>query len=117
MTRVAARRGLQSSKLRVEKGSRYAVKAAGSWSIQPTGQQLTAVGNKDGAGRLTASVLDDTTMGEPIDLTDGIFTATESGTLFFRCGDHWNEIGDNAGSIRVTIQKIPTPQFAPDSSR
>lgn len=111
MTRVAARRGLQSTKLRVAKGSRYAITTDGLWSINATGPKVSAKGNNDGSGRLTAAVLSDTDMGSPIVLDpEGVFTATDDGTLFFRCSDHWHEIGDNRGCIRVTIHQLPSSE-------
>ena len=107
MTRVAARRGLQSTKLSVAKGSQYAFETDGLWSVKSTGPKTSAEGNDAGGGRLLATVLNNTEMGATMDLSaDGIFTANESGTLFLRCSDDWHEIGDNRGCIRVTIRQL-----------
>ncbi len=107
--RVAARRGFQTTKLKVDEGVSYAVHASGTWSVGADGTPVSANGNAVGLGRLSASVLSTTQMGESFELgTDEQFTATKTGTLFLRCIDHWNELGDNRGSLRVEIRQVPS---------
>jgi hypothetical protein len=106
-TKVCSRRGLQTSGLLVQKGSKYAVEAVGRWSISSSGAELDAQGRADGAGQLTAAVLTDTKMGPPIEIgVDGTFVALESGTLFFRCRDSWLQLADNRGCIHVSIRHV-----------
>ena len=104
---VYARRGLQTPSLQVTKGTQYAIRTDGHWSISPDGDLFGANGRTDGVGRLTAAVLTNVAMGPAIDIgLDGTFVATETGTLFFRCRDSWQELADNRGQIRVSVRRV-----------
>jgi hypothetical protein len=35
----------------------------------------------------------------------GTFTAPETGNLYLRCQDKWNEIADNSGTVAATIKE------------
>ena len=45
----------------------------------------------------------------------GTFTAPETGNLYLRCHDKWNEIADNSGTVSVSIkeQGVGAPLIEP----
>ncbi|HEX6987308.1 MAG TPA: hypothetical protein VF170_18160 [Planctomycetaceae bacterium] len=121
-TAVAADRGWQSSGVRVEAGGRYAIAAEGRFTLadEPKPWVSDAGGISfdyfDGRplGRLLAAVLADDPSDasdpaggllRPLDVGRGAtLAAPAAGTLYFRVNDRWDRLGDNRGSLDVTIR-------------
>ena len=101
---VVAARGWQATGWKLAAGDRLVYRASGSWQLAP-GRRATAAGISGGQGRLTAVLLADGKLGEPFPLgqTGGV-TVPAPGELFVRCGDAWNELSDNSGSIKLTLE-------------
>jgi hypothetical protein len=104
--RIAAARGYQSTGIVVQAGQSYAWKAPGRWTIDPQIGQATADGDPHGGGRLEGVVFHNFQLSPPIQLgSAGTFTAPCDGALYLRCGDQWHGLGDNEGSIVVTLAR------------
>ena len=59
-----------------------------------------------GTGRMVAVVLDAFRLGEPFELgNQGKFVAPNSGNLYLRCQDEWNQLQDNHGAIQVRFTR------------
>jgi hypothetical protein len=102
--RIRADRGWQASRLKVFKDQAYAFKATGDWKLERRGDDVTADGDEDGAGRLVGVIFSNYTLSDPIELTnEGVFTATQDGDLFLRCRDDWGAIADNSGIVTVRL--------------
>lgn len=102
--RIRADRGWQASRLKVFKDQSYAFKATGDWQLERKGDDITADGNEDGAGRLVGVIFTDYALSEPFELAaEGTFTATQDGDLFLRCRDDWGAIADNSGIVSVRL--------------
>jgi len=102
---IRADRGWQASRLKVFEGTEYQYETTGSWRIEKEGDALDANGNESGAGRLVGVVFSDYELSEPFELgEEGKFTAPGDGDLFLRCRDGWGEIGDNRGTINVSLK-------------
>jgi hypothetical protein len=105
--RCVAARGWQTAGVRVTKGRTYAYDADGSWSTQASIGTFDANGSADGSGKLLAVVMRDFQLSEPFKLgRSGTFVAPETGSLHLRCGDAWNELGDNRGEMRVRFTHL-----------
>jgi hypothetical protein len=103
--RCLAKRGWQASGLHVTEGSSYAFHATGEWRLTNVGQLLSASGDQLGSGRLTAVVLHDFGLSDPIPLGKaGTFVAPISGRLYLRCVDGWNKLADNDGEVIVRFR-------------
>ncbi|NOX53242.1 MAG: hypothetical protein GXP27_02155 [Planctomycetes bacterium] len=100
--RILAARGFQASGLRVQSGQRYRYQTEGRWSTAANKPFTDADGAADGSGRLVGVIMKDFRLTEPFDLgADGVFVAPSDGTLYLRCRDRWNELGDNRGAVVV----------------
>jgi hypothetical protein len=103
-----AARGWQASDISVSEGKRYSFDAAGQWSTSADRPATDADGDAAGNGRLIAVVMQDFSLGDSFNLgTHGEFVAPQSGRLYLRCQDAWNELGDNCGQMRLQIQPVP----------
>jgi hypothetical protein len=110
--RIRADHGWQASRLKVFKDQTYAYTATGDWKLERHGDDVTADGNGDGAGRLMGVIFSDYTLSDPFELgSEGTWTAPEDGDLFLRCRDDWGAIADNAGivTVRLTTADEPDP--------
>jgi hypothetical protein len=104
-THVVAWRGWQPSGVIVESGKHYDYSASGMWRTAKDGADVTADGASTNAGRLEGVIFKDFALSEPFPLgAYGSFTPPSSGQLFLRCGDRWNELGDNKGAMTVKIK-------------
>jgi hypothetical protein len=104
--RVLAARGYQASGLLVSARRRYAFRAEGAWSTRADGPLGDANGTA-GQGLLMGAVLTDFQLSEPFALgTEGTFVAPTSGKLYLRCGDAWDQLGDNHGEVRVRLTEL-----------
>lgn len=103
----SAARGWQASDISVSAGQRFSFEATGQWSTG-TGRAATdADGDSEGKGRLVAVVMQDFSLSEPFTLgRHGEFVAPQTGRLYLRCQDAWNELGDNCGQMRLQIQPV-----------
>lgn len=120
---VEAARGWQSSRLRLEAGKTYRLRAAGRYQVadrpqtwwcepggvsiryyrgRPLGIVLAAV-RPDEAGPLSA-LLDPMTVG-----LEATIKPPSSGTLYLRINDSAAELADNAGTLTVTVDEVPAP--------
>lgn len=101
-SRVAAARGFQASGAEVVAGQQYSYEADGRWSTHSDSGSTDADGRADDSGRLVGVVLNGFKLGKPFTLgVRGTFEAPSTGRLYLRCGDAWNEVGDNEGKIVV----------------
>ncbi len=123
-TNVVANRGWQPGGVLVEQGVRYAIAARGEVTLaldpkpwvarpdgisfeyaegRPVGQLLAAVSTRSDVDDVgPESMLDVRVVGSGVE-----FTAAQTGALCFRVNDFWNALGDNLGSYRVEIKRLP----------
>lgn len=105
--RIRAARGYQASGLAVQAGQTIAFRTIGRWTAVPEVGPTDADGAADGSGQLVATVLDDYRLSEPIPLgAHGRFIAPSDGHLYLRCGEAWNRLADNSGSITVRLSRV-----------
>ena len=103
--RLRAKAGWQPGSIRVEEGLVYEYTTKGEWKIDGAGAKVDADGNKEGEGKLTAAIMKDYQLSEPIALGKrGRFTATSSGDLYLRCAEEWTRLGDNSGTMTAYIR-------------
>jgi hypothetical protein len=103
---VQAARGWQATGLALSLGQRVAYKASGSWSVGEKGQAMSADGAADNRGKLIGVLFKDYELGEPFPLgRSGNFTSPGDGKLYVRCYDDFSQLGDNDGSITLTLPK------------
>ena len=107
--RVLAARGWQPSGLTVSKGSTYECSAKGSWKTSKSSRSVDADGDEEAVGRLVGVIMDENDqLGEPFDLgTSVTFTAAQSGNLYVRCNDQWNNLVDNSGRLSLKLKYRP----------
>jgi hypothetical protein len=99
--RIVAAGGWQPSGLALAANRRYAVKAEGAWSTNADGPLTGADGDQE-RGRLWGAVMTDFRLGRPFPLSaQGTLTAPAEGNLYLRCGDAWDQLGDNRGEVTV----------------
>ncbi len=103
--KVNAQRGWQASSLRVSANEIYEYAAKGNWKLSDT-TEVDADGDGDGLGKLMGVVMQDFKLSVPFRLgTRGKFKAPQDGDLYLRCGDKWNRIADNDGTIAVHLRR------------
>lgn len=103
--KVEARRGWQASGLRVSAKETYDFAAKGEWQLSDIAE-VNADGGDSGQGKLMGVVMHDFELSEPFELgTRGSFQAPTDGSLYLRCGDKWNQIADNDGTIAVHLRR------------
>jgi len=102
--KVVAKRGWQPA-FRVEQGQTYEITSTGTWSIDGE-EQISADGQKGGAGRLEAAVLSRAfVLTEAIAVgSEGQFESPVDGDLYFRCGEDWTRLSNNRGAVTVQIR-------------
>ncbi len=118
---LKADRGWQSSEVAVEEGKKYAVAAAGRftlaqepkpWISEPDGISFRYFGGRP-LGQLIGCIRTETpasipsakSMRQIIPLgANQTFTAPQSGTLYLRLNDAWNQLSDNTGTATVRIR-------------
>ncbi|QDT38503.1 hypothetical protein [Stratiformator vulcanicus] len=109
VARVNADGGWQPSRLAVQEGQSYQVQTTGQWKTAKEAAELTGDGDADGSGRLMGVLFDPDSyaLSDPFELgADLTWTADESGHLYLRCSDDWGSLGDNDGSLKVSISGI-----------
>lgn len=108
--KVLAARGWQSTGVSVVQGKSYEVQTEGTWQIAEAGEALTGDGNERGKGKLVGAIFSDFQLSAPFDLgAAATFTASQNGHLVVRCQDAWTELSDNAGELKITIERTPRP--------
>ena len=102
---VRADRGWQPSGAVVEQGRAFRYEAAGDWHVDDS-KSVDADGRTDGRGHLEGIVMDSAgNLSTPFLLgRTGTASPPLSGRLYLRCHDDWTRIGDNRGSMRVTLE-------------
>jgi len=122
---VQAARGWQSAEVRVERGRTYELTATGQftlarqpkpWVSEPQGVSIRYCEGRP-LGQLLGCIRSDddaplrqgrSTMREVIPLGRGArWTAADTGTLYLRVNDFWNELADNGGEVHVEVREIP----------
>ena len=102
--KVEAKYGWQPA-LRVMEEAEYDYICKGEWLLDGTGTKAGADGHDKLGGQLSAVVMTDYELGEPIQLgAQGSFKAPATGDLYLRCEEDWTRLGDNSGSISVHIR-------------
>jgi hypothetical protein len=126
VSKIAANRGWQPSRMRVEKGTDYQFSAAGTWKISKDkdGKPLNANGDQDGRGKLVGILFNDYELSEPFDVgIFGTFTAPGDGNLLLRCRDDWHQLADNSGRLTVRMKRadatspLPKPKELTEAER
>jgi hypothetical protein len=119
---VAANRGWQSSGIAVKQGVRYHIDASGEvvlakdpkpWISQPQGISivysegrpigtlLAAVHREQADDANQASMLQEIVVGRK-----NTFTASTSGTLYFRINDRWDSLANNHGRYQIVVREL-----------
>lgn len=119
---VQAARGWQATGLILNRGQKIGYKAAGQWRVGENGAAVSADGAAENRGRLIGVLLKDHELSEPFPLgRGGVLTSPGEGNLFVRCFDDWNQLGDNQGSLQLTLPKPDGVETvaatAPDSQK
>lgn len=122
---IASDRGWQSSGIHVEKGNTYELVTEGTFILaekpkpwestadgisfryfkgQPLGRLVMLIRPDPDAGKLNQpSILREYPLG-----ANATWMTPVSGTVYFRLNDAWDELADNAGSVKVTISLKPS---------
>jgi hypothetical protein len=119
---VRADRGWQSSQVLLEAGQEYELAAKGQFTLanepkpwvsepqgvsihyfdgNPLGQLLACVRNEERAAGASETMLNVLPIGRGTK-----FVLPVAGTLYLRLNDSWSELGDNTGTIQVTIRPV-----------
>ncbi|MGD9854931.1 MAG: hypothetical protein AB7U20_08260 [Planctomycetaceae bacterium] len=107
VSKIAADRGWQASRIHLVAGTLYEYAAEGNWTFAPDGPSINADGTDNGTGRLIGTVFTSYELSGPFDLgTSGSFTAPATGDLYVRCRDDWGQIADNSGTLTVRIKPV-----------
>ncbi|MCH8830924.1 MAG: DUF1570 domain-containing protein [Planctomycetes bacterium] len=122
---IAANRGWQSTRLRVEKGKTYEVTASGRfvlaakpkpWVSEPQGVSIVYFKGRP-LGMIVGVIWPDkppSSTGGKSKLTilpigrNATFRAASSGTLYLRINDFWSQLADNSGKVVFQIREIVT---------
>lgn len=104
-TQVKAGRGWQPAKIRVSPDTEYALTAVGEWKLTKEGDAIDVGGDAEGKGKLMGILFNDYVLGEPFEIgKEATFTPPSEGDLFLRCADEWGSLGDNSGTMNVTLR-------------
>ena len=105
--RVPARGGFQATQILIAPDQEYRVKSAGQWFLGARAEPLDGDGNASGWGSIEGAILDDFRLSPTVDLgRDCAFVPLQSGKLYLRCRDRWNELTDNRGELLVRLTRI-----------
>lgn len=103
--KIHAERGWQPTRIEMEQREQYSFKATGEWQIDDQ-TRVSAAGNENGTGKLVGVIFEDYQLSEEFELgEEGEFTPPQSGRLFVRCKDEWNDLGNNSGEISLRISR------------
>lgn len=115
---IAANRGWQSTRVRLQGGQSYRISAKGRvelasqprpWVSEPVGVSIRYHAGLP-LGRLIGRYWP-TDPGSSRDLAtvsigdQGVYRPSEDGVLFLRVNDFWNELSDNTGEYTVTVER------------
>lgn len=113
---VVADRGWQSSGVHVERGATYSITAHGRftmaehpkpWVSEPGGISFDYFHGRP-LGLLLATIHVDGKRFTP-EMPIGAarrFTASKTGTLYFRLNDSWSRLADNSGKVRIDVERV-----------
>ncbi len=105
--KVQAAYGWQATGAELASGERYRVTTTGRWQLSTKGEAVSADGDRDGRGRLIATLFHDFELSEPFELgTATTFVATQPGQLFVRCREAWHSLADNSGELQCQIELV-----------
>lgn len=109
-TKAKARAGWQSSGVEVEAGAVYVITAEGTWRTAAEAEGTGPAGDDAGRGRLVGALFAGHALSEEIPIgTHRSWIAPADGVLVLRCADAWNSLGDNDGTVSVTIRRGASP--------
>lgn len=107
---IQAKRGWQSSRLKLNAGKKYEFVCKGEWQTAESEKSTdgNGVDEKDfgGRGKLIGVIFDDYKLSKVIELgQEGSFTAESDGHLYLRCKDEFTELADNKGELKVYFRR------------
>jgi hypothetical protein len=115
---ILANRGWQTTGVRLQGGRAYRISAKGrvelasqprAWISEPAGVSIRYhAGLPLGrlVGRFWPTDPDSTADDETVSIgTQGVYRPTETGVLFLRVNDFWNELSDNTGEYTVSVTR------------
>ena len=104
---VMAARGWQPTGLTVSPDITYEYSTKGKWKTSKDSEAVTADGDADGKGRLTAVLMRDYKLSKPFPLAaSGNLRFSVTADLYVRCNDDWCKLLDNSGRISIRL-KVP----------
>ncbi len=103
---IVAAGGWQVTPVWLEPDKNYSIQASGEWRLSSGGTTLGPDGLEDGQGKLVGAIFKDFQLSEPFEIGSELeFMPPSEGQLVLRCRDHWGELGDNQGQIKVQISR------------
>lgn len=109
--RIQAARGWQPSGISLREGEPVRYRATGTWRLARNQKPVTANGDKVGAGRLEGVLMSGLELGVPFEMSaQGTLASPGTGDLYLRCRESWAKLGDNAGSLMVSISSTTDPE-------
>ena len=108
--KVKGAAGWQASGVEVEAGAVYVITAEGAWRMAADAEPTGPEGNAAGRGRLAGALYADFTLSTEIPLgSHSSWIAPADGLLMLRAADAWTELGDNDGTLSITIRRGEAP--------
>lgn len=104
---VAAAGGWQATGFQVEQGWFVEVETEGEWQVAEANDSIDAAGEENGRGRLIGVIFRDFELSEPFELGgQQKVKIPADGDLYVRCQDDWTSLGDNSGSVKLTLKRV-----------
>lgn len=98
--------GWQPVKLKAQEGERFQFTVDGSWRIESGEDTDPSKQRTPNSGAIAAAVYDDHKLSPEFLISPGEpFEFPQDGQLVLRCQDEWNSLGDNSGSVNVTLKR------------
>jgi len=108
--KVKGAAGWQASGVEVEAGAVYVITAEGAWRMAADAEPTGPEGDGAGRGRLAGALYADFTLSTEIPLgSHSSWIAPADGLLMLRAADAWTELGDNDGTLSITIRRGEAP--------
>ena len=108
-TQVKAAGGFQPSGCNLTAGETYSFRLSGHWRTHShRGHQETEGDQADENAILVGALLTGNQLCDEFELKPNCqFISPVTGQLYLRCHDHWNQLVDNSGSLRIRISHQP----------
>lgn len=108
--KVKGAAGWQASGVEVEAGAVYVITAEGTCRLATDAEPTGPEGDAAGRGRLAGALYADFTLSPEIPLgSHTSWIAPADGLLMLRAADAWTELGDNDGTLSITIRRGEAP--------